>query len=354
MGWAATYGGGAKSEHACSVQQTHDGGYIVGGWTDSFGAGGRDIWVLKLRPDGTVEWQKSYGGDSSDSAKATQQTSDGGYIVAGSTDSFGAGKKDVWVLKLGADGAVEWQKTYGGAEGAGAEYIQQTRDGGYIVAGHAGFDVWVLKLRPYGTIEWQKTYDTGFGYDWVFCIHETSDGGYIMAGDTSHSSTKGGDLWVLKLNSDGEVEWQKTYGGDELDRAHCIHETRDGGYIVAGRTDSSCVGRGFPDIWVLKLRADGTVEWQKVYGVWYGFGYGLGRAGWDEAQAIHETSDGGYILLGLTGCGDVVRGTRGSRDEAVLLLKLRADGTIEWQKTYGERGFSGPPRLSTRPVTGGT
>lgn len=155
-GWAATYGG-AKDDHA-NIQQTRDGGYIMAGETESFGAGKKDVWVLKLRADGTIDWQKTYGGNYMDMAGIVQQTSDGGYIVPDVTASFGAGDYDSWVLKLRADGAVEWQKTYGGASSDWASSTQETSNGGYIVAGRtesfgAGeTDIWVLKLRPDGSI----------------------------------------------------------------------------------------------------------------------------------------------------------------------------------------------------------
>ncbi|MDI6761387.1 MAG: hypothetical protein QMD05_11225, partial [Candidatus Brocadiaceae bacterium] len=172
-GWAATYGG-TGNDLASSIHETRDGGYIVAGSTNSFGARKADAWVLKLRPDGTVEWQKTYGGLEDDGALSICQTSDGGYVVAGGTRSFGAGKKDCWVLKLRADGTVEWQKTYGGAGEELATCIQQTVDGGYILVGSTWWrdKTWVLKLRADGTVEWQWTYWGNAQH-----IQQTGDGG---------------------------------------------------------------------------------------------------------------------------------------------------------------------------------
>ena len=168
IGWAATYGG-AKNDRAHSIHEASDGGYIVAGATDSFGAGDRDAWVLKLKPDGTIDWQKAYGGEKDEVIYSIQQTVDGGYVLAGWTESFGAGDSDVWVLKLRADGTVEWQKTYGEAKEEGDSCIQQTSDGGYIVVGgtrsfgdNGRGQAWVLKLRVDGSVEWQKTYGGGF------------------------------------------------------------------------------------------------------------------------------------------------------------------------------------------------
>src|SRR3989338_5099146 len=312
-GWAATYGG-ADADLASSIQQTTDGGYIMAGVTRSFGAGENDVWVLKLRPDGAVEWEKTYGGVDQDEAHSVQETSDGGYIVAGWTQ-FGVGWQVFRVLKLRANGAVEWQKTYGGGE---ASSIQETRDGGYVVAGWTALfplwyevDIWVLKLRADGAVEWQKTYG-GDSSDWANSIQQTSDGGYIVAGRTWSFGVGEEDVWVLKLWPDGTVEWQKTYGGGGSDEANSIRETREGGYIVAGETRS--FGAGEKDIWVLKLGPDGTVEWQKTYG----------GGGSDEANSIRQTREGGYIVAGSTsyfGTG------KGNAD--IWALKLGVDGSID-------------------------
>ncbi|MCP4364530.1 MAG: hypothetical protein GY800_04455 [Planctomycetes bacterium] len=321
-GWAATYGGTVE-DWASSIQQTREGGYIVAGLAGSFGVGKRSLWVLKLRPDASVEWQKAYGGLVRDEAKSIRQTGDGGYIVAGVTRSFGVWEADMWVLKLRPDGAVEWQKAYGGVARDEALSIQQTGDGGYIVAGYtesfgAGKeDFWVIKLRSDGAVEWQKTYG-GVDMDGASSIQQTGDGGYIVAGYTRSFDAGGGDFWVLKLAPDGSVEWQKAYGGTDRDGdgAGSIRQTRDGGYIVAGATLSFDVGDS--DLWVLKLKSNGTIEWQNTYG----------GAGSDRAESIRQTGDGGYIVAGTTG-------SFGAGKDDFFVLKLESDGTIEWQKAYG-------------------
>jgi hypothetical protein len=292
ISWAKTYGGGGD-DYAHSIQQTTDGGYIVSGRTGSFGAGHGDIWVLKLNASGDVVWQKTYGGGGWDEARSIQQTTDGGYIVSGTTWSFGAGGYDFWVLKLNASGDVVWQKTYGGGGWDEARSIQQTTDGGYIVAGWTGSfgagsaDFWVLKLDSSGDLVWQKTYG-GAGNDWAHFIQQTSDGGYIVAGYTGSLGAGSLDFRVLKLDARGDVVWQKTYGGENSDWATCIQQTTDGGYIVAGVTWS--FGAGRRDVWVLKLNARGYVVWEKTYG---------GKE-WDEASSIQQTTDGGYIVAGYT------------------------------------------------------
>ncbi|MCP4365811.1 MAG: hypothetical protein GY800_11020 [Planctomycetes bacterium] len=337
-GWAATYDVAYK-DGANSIQQTSDGGYIVAGETSTLNAEGKemiDTLVLKLRPDGTVEWRKSYGGSRWDMISSIQQTSDGGYVAAGFTSSFGVKARNCWVLKLSRDGTVEWQKTYGGEGWDEADSIQQTGDGGYIVAGMTGsfgekFDFWVLKLGSDGTVEWQKSYG-GSDQDMARSIRQTGDGGYIVAGMT-RSFGAGAytyDFLVMKLRPDGTVEWGKTYGGDFEDWGSSIQQTGDGGYLVAGRTDSFIPGRD--DAWVLKLRPDGTVEWQKSYGTREGDG------AW--ASSIEETGDGGYIIAGWTSLWvDSINNEVLGIVLDILVLKLRPDGTVEWHRMYDIDGY---------------
>ena len=318
--WAATYGGPGM-DLARSMQQTTDGGYIVAGGTRSFGDGSYDFWVMKLDGNGAITWQKTYGGEGYDYATSIQQTADGGYIVAGDTSSFGAGGLDAWVMKLDSTGAITWQKTYGDEGSQYFNHIQQTADGGYIAAGEnrssgAGSDdVWVMKLNATGGVTWQKTYG-GIGNDWAHVVQQTEDGGYIVSGATYSFGAGDRDAWILKLNSTGAVTWQKTYGGEAVDFPYSIQQTLDGGYIVAGYTESFDLGDR--DAWILKLNSTGAVTWQKTYG------------GGDEdyVTSIQQTADGGYIVAGLTQ-------SFGTGDSDVWVLKLDNTGAITWQKTYG-------------------
>ena len=283
--WAITYGGGGK-DGAHSILQTDDGGYIVGGFIGSY------RWVFKLSPDGEIEWQKTYRGSN---VSSIQQTRDGGYVIA-DTESK-SGSSEFLILKLSSDGEIEWQKTYGGSEQERASSIQQTSDGGYIVAGTSSWSgewgdtriqyIWILKLSSEGDIEWQKAYGGNWG-DSVSFIQQTGEGGYIVAGTTNYSGAGQDDIWIFKLSSEGEIEWQKTYGGTSYDEAHSVQLTNDGGYIVAGKTES--FGAGEDDIWILKLSSEGEIEWQKTYG----------GSGSDSASSIQQTSDGGYIVAGST------------------------------------------------------
>jgi len=312
--WQRTYGG-SGDDVAYAVQETSDEGYIVAGYTYSFGAGGSDFWILKLTSVGEREWQFTYGGIGDDAAYAIQETSDEGYIVAGYTYLYGAGESDYWILKLTSEGDIEWQRIYGGTGDDVAYAVQETGDGGYIVAGSTQYlgaldhDFWVLKLNSTGLFEWQRIYG-GFGDDVAYYIQETSDEGYIVAGDSDSFGNKESELWVLKLTSIGGIEWESIYGGSDNDYLNCIQETSDGGYIVTGNTYS--FGNGDSDILALKLSSTGNIEWQRTYG----------GSEEDVAYYIQETSDEGYVAACYTD-------SFGAGGSDFLLLKLFSDGDID-------------------------
>jgi len=254
--FAKTYGG-TGWDVASSVQQTSDGGYIVAGYTGSFGAGGGDIFLIKTDANGNIQWAKTYGGIGYDYALSVQQTSDGGYIVAGGTYSFGASwSYYFFLIKTDANGNIIWAKTYGGAGDDVASSVQQTSDGGYIVAGFtesfgAG-GAFLVKTDANGNIIWAKTYG---GTSYASSVQQTSDGGYIVAGWTS-SLEDLDDIILIKTDANGNIIWAKTYRGIGNDWAYSVQQTSDGGYIVAGRKGSfEEVG----DIFLIKTDADGNI-----------------------------------------------------------------------------------------------
>ncbi len=307
VSWQKTFGG-EKDDGANSIQQTTDGGYIVAGWTNSFGSGLEDVYILKLNSKGEVQWQKTFGGEEKDVANSIQQTKDGGYIVAGYKGEY------VYILKLNSKGELEWQKTFDGGYSDVANSIQQTKDGGYIVAGWTEFSdflykiVYILKLDAKGELEWEETFG-GASSDGAKSIQQTKDGGYIVAGWTYSFGSGNEDVYILKLDAKGQLEWQKTFGGGSYEGANSIQQTTDGGYIVAGRTESFDSGR--KDVYILKLNAKGQLEWQKTFG-----------GGSNEAKSIQQTTDGGYIAAGWTS-------SFGSGEYDVYILKLNAKGEIE-------------------------
>jgi hypothetical protein len=207
--FAKTYGV-TGSDYAYSVQQTSDGGYIVAGGTASFGAGSVDFLLIKTDANGNIIWVKTYGGISYDNARSVQQTSDGGYIVAGLTSSFGAGNWDVWLIKTDANGNLQWAKTYGGTNYDYAYSVQQTSDGGYIMTGGTAsfgagnWDVWLIKTDANGNLQWAKTYG-GTDDDYAYSVQQTSDGGYILAGVTSSFGAGGSDFFLIKTDANGNI-----------------------------------------------------------------------------------------------------------------------------------------------------
>jgi hypothetical protein len=211
--WQKRYGD-ALQDNASGILQTSDGGYIVAGSTTAVATMLENVWVLKLAPDGSVTWQKAYGGAGVDTAACIQQATDGGYIVAGQTYSFGAGVSDFWLLKLASDGAIGWQELCGawyymGGIPDAANAVQQTADGGYIVAGwtrygYSNDDAWLVKLTAAGSVSWQRRYGSSSS-DTAYSIQGTTDGGYVVAGFTLSYGEGGGDSWIMKLPGDGQL-----------------------------------------------------------------------------------------------------------------------------------------------------
>jgi hypothetical protein len=318
VAFAKTYGG-TGYEGAYSVQRTSDGGYIVAGYTESFGAGSADIFLIKTDANWNISWAKTYGGTYWDVARSFQQTSDGGYILAGETWSFGAGSSDIFLIKTDANGNVQWAKTYGGIDRDWAESVQQTSDGGYIVAGYTGSfggsDIFLIKTDANGNIIWAKTYG-GTNRDDAYSVRQTSDGGYILAGETWSLGAGKWDVFLIKTDANGNVQWAKTYGRTSDDVARFVQQTSDGGYIVAGYTES--FGAGSYDIFLIKTDVSGNVQWAKTYG----------GINWDMAYSVQQTSDSGYIVAGRTL-------SFGAGYDDIFLIKTDANGNIIWSKTYG-------------------
>lgn len=265
-------------DNAHSVKETSDGGYIIVGYEVFTAVADRDLFLLKTDSSGNETWHKFYGGDSPDEAYSVQQTSDGGYIIAGYTESYGAGKEDMYLIKTDASGNKIWEKTFGGKYDEGAYSVQQTSDGGYILVGYTEGHIYLVKTNASGDKSWDKE----IWWATAYSVQQTSDGGYIIGGRDQH------DMYIWKTDALGNISWEKHFGGTYGDGAYFAQQTSDGGYIIAGGTAS--YGEGSEDMYLVKTDSSGNKTWSKTFG----------GEDHDKAYSVQQTSDGGYILVGYT------------------------------------------------------
>lgn len=285
--------GGSGDDYAYSIKRTTDGGYIAAGGTTSFGAGSGDFYIVKLDANGILQWTKTIGGTGDDEAKFIVQTTDGGYAVAGYSQSFGAGNSDFYIVKLDAGGNLQWNRTIGGTNEDVALAIVQTTDGGYVTAGYtysfgAGDrDYYIVKLDANGNLQWNKTFGGAY-YEYGETVIQTTDGGYTMAGFTYSFGAGSGDYYIVKLDVSGILQWNRTIGGTDADYCLSVIQTTDGGYALAGQVNS--FGAGSNDFYIVKLDASGLLQWTRS----------VGGAALDYGESIMQTTDGGYVIGGLT------------------------------------------------------
>jgi len=326
--WNNTFGG-TDTDMGASVQQTTDGGYVVIGWTDSYGAGGSDVWLIKTNSNGDEEWSQTFGGTSDDYGYSVQQTSDGGYITAGYTYSFGVGG-DFWLIKTDGTGSEVWNMTYGGTGGEISYCVQQTNDGGYIITGYTSsygaghIDAWLIKTDSNGDEEWNQTFGGAY-WDYGLSVKQTYEGGFIIAGYTDSYGAGHNDVWLIKTDSNGDEEWSQTFGGSMWDFSRTVQQTTDGGYIIVGWTWT--FDEGVYDVWLIKTDSNGNLEWDKKFGGNFA----------DDGYSVQQTADGGYIIAGDTS-------SYGAGSNDAWLIKTDSNGDEEWNQTFGgansEWGYS--------------
>jgi hypothetical protein len=317
--WSKTYGDWSY-EVGHSVQQTTDGGYVVIGHTYRANRD-YDVWLLKTDALGDTLWTKTFGGDGVDNGHSVRQTIDGGYIITGVTYP-GSEDGDVYLVKTNALGDTIWTTTFGGNEGDWGNSVQQTADGGYIIAGvknGSGIGIgegYLIKTNTFGDTLWTRTFH-GYGNCRAASVQQTSDGGYIITGGTNASGGIFGaiwDIWLLKTDTSGDSLWSKTYGGNETDYGNSVQQTTDGGYIITGHTYPS--GSNV-DVYLIKTNASGDTLWTRTIGGSYT----------DVGMSVQQTADGGYIITGYTdpfGTGDYDLRLIKTKPEPMNLRRIEA------------------------------
>jgi len=355
--------GGSKNDVANSVVKTIDGGAVILGYSQSVDGDisdkpneNFDFWILKLDAESNIVWSATYGGTEDDRGNDIIQTNDGGFAVLGYSTSSNqdvpgnAGAQDFWILKLDAQGAISWSKTFGYSGADFGSTLLQASDNSFLITGvldvtasggegnsrnsrrHAGGDIWAIKLSEDGDLLWSK-YFGGSYTDTPFGVIETADKNFIIAGssdsaDVDITNNNGSyDFWVLQISPNGNLLWEQSFGGSEIDEARAITYTADGNFLIVGDTRSAnndvSNNNGAADLWVLKMSPLGNLIWEKTYG---GTSFDVGRS-------ISQTQDHGFIISGSSRSEDNGFTNQGQND--ALLLKINAEGELVWQKTVG-------------------
>jgi len=324
--WQRSFGGPGHEE-GLSLELASDGGYVVAGLTDSFGFGGVDLLLIKVDEGGSLVWRRSFGGKGDDVASSVSRTKDGCYIVAGWTSSKGKGASDAYVLKVNQEGGLLWERTFGGKGEDFASFAQETSDGGVIVVGGAesfgagGYDAYVIKLDREGNLVWERAFG-GAHYDQASSAQEAPDGGYVVAGVSKSRDT--GDAYVFKVDKGGNLVWEGLFGGENYDEASAILRAPSGGYIVVGLSES--FGLGGSDVYALRVSESGEKIWERSFG---------GKRN-DSGFSLCRSSKG-YLIVGFTE-------SKGRGGSDVYLLELTEDGQKLWSEALGgiedDRGYS--------------
>jgi len=316
--------GGANDESFSAVRGTPDGGFILCGFTETFGPVNdvKSLWVVKTDGTGTEEWSQVYGEGFSygDEANDLCLASTGGYVVAGETYSYAATEKDAWMLKLDSDGIIEWTNQSTSPTYAAGYAVIENSDGDYVMAGYSYDELsrpraLLVKVAPNGATIWERLLG-GAGTETAYSLAQTSDGGYILTGYTTTIGAGGVDIMLMKTDADGNSEWMQAFGTVDDDRGHAVCQLDDGGFIVAGGSGSF---GGDRDAWLVRTDSSGNHLWTRSYG---------GTSGmWDQANDVQLAADGGFILTGFM--------KSGSSSSDAWIAKTDEDGVIEWEELFG-------------------
>jgi len=313
--WTKIFGG-SENDNGWAVRQTNDGGFIMVGFTSSFGAGGMDVYVLKTDANGEVFWTKTYGNQGDEFGWDIRTTSDNGFIIAAQTNSSGKGEIDAYLIKLDGDGNEVWSKTFGGDRIDRIFSVLETEAGEYVAAGITysynsigpnDRDGYYIKTDSNGEVEWYKTFGKD-GYDVGHSIAPNNDGSFMITGYGESYATNGNkDVYILKINSNGEILWTKAFGGEESERGIKGYQTSDGGYIVVGFIE------GIWDVYLVKTDSEGELLWSRTFGE---------KNKKDVGYTVRETKDNGFIIIGHTENFD-------GSDAKILLIKTDSNGLVK-------------------------
>ncbi len=320
--WGRLYGG-RKADQAHWVEQTSDRGYILAGTTESCGAGTTDVWLVKTDESGETLWTRTYGGVHRDWADCVRQTRDGGYVVAGGTESFSCGEYyhyDAWLLKTDASGDTLWTRTFGGELYDAVRSVQETSDCGFVLAGQTNsfgddYQAWLIKTDAAGDTLWTRRFG-GASWEWAAEVEQTPDLGYILAATTNSYGSGYADAWLIKTDASGDTLWTRTLGIGWTDAAYSVEQTSDGGYVVAGCAMAMTTLRN--DVRLIRTDSSGNMLWERTFG----------RDGWDQAYSVQQTPDGGYVIAGHSQSPT-------TWDYNALLIRTDAAGHGLWMRTYG-------------------
>ncbi len=316
--------GGSEDDGGNCVVQTSEGGYLIAGATSSYGNGYKDIYLIKTNASGYVQWSKTYGGLNWDAANSLKTTSNGCFTLTGVTSSFGSGASDAFIMKIDSLGDSLWLKTYGGPMEEGSFGIDVCSDNGYIIAGYSssfanGFSaIYYVKTNSNGDTIWSKSIEKE--YDNIgYSIIQLSGGGYLLGGSISNGGALSTDGYIMKINNIGDTIWTRILGGTSYDVINAVCEDFDGNYLFCGTTYS--FGAGNYDIYVVKTNLNGEEIWTKTYG---------GSIS-DRASKIIKTYDNGYAIAGITN-------SFGAGGNDIYIIKLNNNGDTLWTKTFGGEG----------------
>jgi len=317
--WCATFGG-YFNESGYAATRSSNGDFLLLGSTYSYGSGSHDIYLIRVDSAGEEIWSRMYGGTGADYGYDITPTSDEGYVIVGSTCSFGQGKHDVYVLKIDYAGAVVWSKTYGGIQDDVGASVRMTVDGGFIICGTtssfgSSADIYLLKIDSLGDSSWTKTYGGPAGESGS-AVRVLPDNGYAIVGSTGSYGAGYSSIYLIRTDVAGDTLWTATYGGNRADFGYGIETTGDRGYILAGATAPD--GENFYDAFLVKVDSLGLVQWSDTYGGIYE----------DRGYSVKPTYDGGYIMAGIAESSS-------ARKIDVYLVKTDGGGNIEWDSAYG-------------------